>query len=300
MNAEKPTLCGVYPPITTPFASDGTLALDRLRENINKYNQTKLAGYVVVGSTGESVYLREEEKLRIWETVRNAADSTKLLIAGTGQEATAETIALTRCAADLGYRVALVRTPSYFKPQMDERALERHFRAVADASPIPILIYSVPQFTGLAVETPLVARLAEHPNISGIKESSGNIERITQMIAATPEMFSVLVGSASTLYPSLNLGARGGILAAACAWPEMFTNLYEAVCQGDHDRARALQQKVLPAVKLVTSTYGITGLKYALDLRGYYGGPTRPPLLPPDAKAQQELAGIVHALEAPS
>ncbi|MFQ5927210.1 MAG: dihydrodipicolinate synthase family protein [Terriglobia bacterium] len=300
MNARKPTLRGIYPPLTTPFALDGTLALDRLRENIGKYNQTKLTGYVVVGSTGESVYLREEEKLRVWETVRNAADSTKLLIAGTGQEATAETIALTQRAADLGYRLALVRTPHYFKSQMDDRALERHFRTVADASPIPILIYSVPQFTGLAVEALLVARLAEHPNIIGIKESSGNLERIAQIIAATPETFSVLVGSASTLYPSLNLGAGGGILAAACAWPELLITLYEAVWQSEHNRARALQQKVLPAVKLVTSVYGIAGLKYAMDLRGYYGGPTRLPLLPLENKAQEELAALVRALEAAS
>lgn len=297
MNTQRPMLGGIYPPITTPFAADGTLALDRLAENIRKYNRTKLAGYVVVGSTGESVYLREEEQLRVWEAACAAADPNKLLIAGTGLEATAETIALTRRAAELGYHVALIKTPHYFKPQMSEAVLEHHFVTVADASPIPILIYSVPQFTGLAVETPLVVRLAEHPNIIGIKESSGNVERVAQMIAATPTGFSVLIGSASTLYPSLSLGARGGILAAACAWPEIFTAIYESFCRGEHERARALQQKVISAVKLVTSVYGIAGLKYAMDLRGYYGGPTRLPLLPPDGTAQQELAAVVRALE---
>ena len=298
MNLPVPRLHGIYPPLTTPFAPDGTLALDRLAENVRKYNQTKLAGYVVVGSTGESVYLREEEKLRVWETVRKAADRNKLLIAGTGVEATAETIALTRLAAELGYGVALVKTPHYFKPQMNEAALERHFRAVADASPIPVLIYSVPQFTGLAVEAPWVARLAEHRNILGIKESSGNVERVAQIIAATPDTFTVLVGSATTLYPSLALGARGGVLAAACAWPEIFTALYEAYCSGNHDRARQLQQKVIPAVKLAVSVYGVPGLKYVMELRGYHGGPARAPFLPLDEQAKQELAGVARRLEA--
>lgn len=289
---------GIFAPITTPFASDHTLALERLRENVQKYNQTKLAGYVVVGSTGESVYLREEEKLRVWETVREAVAADKLLIAGTGMESTAETVALTQRAASLGYRVALVKTPHYFKPQMSEAALERYFCAVADAGRIPILIYSVPQFTGVAVEAALVACLAQHPNIIGIKESSGNVERIAQIIAATPESFSVLAGSGTTLYPSLVLGARGGILAAACVLPEWFTSLYAAFCQGDHERARDLQQKLLPAVKLVVSVCGVSGVKYAMDLRGYYGGPARPPLLPLREQQQAEIASIVRSLEA--
>jgi len=291
-------LRGIFAPITTPFAPDGTLALDRLRENVQKYNQTKLAGYVVVGSTGESVYLREEEKLRVWETVRDTAAADKFLIAGTGVESTAETIALCEHAARLGYRVALVKTPHYFKPQMTEAALERYFRAVADASKVPILIYSVPQFTGVAVEAALVARLAQHPNIVGIKESSGNVERVAQIIAATPESFSVLGGSGTTLYPSLTLGARGGILAAACVWPEWFTALYEAFCQGDYDRARDLQQRLLPAVKLLVSVHGVTGIKQAMDLRGYYGGPARPPLLPLTESARAEIAAVVRSLEA--
>lgn len=297
MTTSNFVLRGIFAPITTPFASDHTLALERLRENVQKYNQTKLAGYVVVGSTGESVYLREEEKLRVWETVRNTAAADKLLIAGTGMESTAETIALTERAASLGYRVALVKTPHYFKPQMTEAALEHYFCAVANASKIPILIYSVPQFTGVAVEAALVARLAQHSNIIGIKESSGNVERVAQIIAATPEPFSLLAGSATTLYASLALGARGGILAAACAWPEWFTSLYEAFWQGDHDRARELQQKILPAIKLVVSACGVSGVKHAMNLRGYYGGPARPPLLPLAEHERAEIASIVRSLE---
>lgn len=292
-----PVLRGIFPPLTTPFGRDASLALDRLKENIARYNRTQLAGFVVAGSTGESVYLGEEEKLRVWETVRNAADASKLLIAGTGMEATGETIALTRRAADLGYRVALVKTPHYFKPQMTDDALQRHYRAVADASPIPILIYSVPQFTGLNVGPALVARLAEHPNIIGIKDSAGNVDQVRETVGSVPESFAVLVGSASTLYPSLQVGARGAILAAACAWPEIFTAMYTAFCQGEHEQAQRLQEKVIPAVKAVTTVYGIAGLKYAMELRGYYGGPTRLPLLPLDHRAEEELAGHVRALE---
>lgn len=292
------SLRGIFPPLTTPFARDSSLDLTALAENIKKYNRTKLAGYVVVGSTGESVYLREEEKLKIWETVRTAADPSKILIAGTGCEATRDTIELTRRAAGVGYQVALVRTPAYFKPQMTDAALEHYFCAVADASPIPVLIYSVPQFTGLGVTAPLVARLTEHPNIAGIKESSGNVQLVGEILRLAPPEFQVLVGSATTLYPSLCLGTCGGVLAVACALPELCVELYTAACQGDHARARALQQRLLEPTSAVTSLYGIAGLKFAMELRGYVGGSPRPPLQPLDAAAQAELIRIFRALDA--
>lgn len=293
-------LRGIFPPLTTPFAPDGSLDLKAATVNVRKYNDTKLAGYVVLGSTGESVYLREEEKLKVLEAVRAAADRSKALIAGTGCEGTAETIEFTRRAADVGYQAALVRTPAYFKSQMTESALERHFRAVADSSPIPVLVYSVPQFTGVAVEASLVARLAAHPNIAGIKESSGNVERVAQMLRLAPPEFQVVVGSATTLYPSLSLGAGGGILAVACALPELCVELYQAFCQGDHARARSLQQRLLEPTVAVTSRYGIAGLKFAMELRGYAGGLPRAPLLPLDEAARAELTRIVRALDASS
>ncbi|MBI2956993.1 MAG: dihydrodipicolinate synthase family protein [Acidobacteria bacterium] len=289
-------LHGIFPPLTTPFAADGSVDGRGLAANVEKYNGTGLAGYVVVGSTGESVYLREEEKLAVWETVRDAADAEKILIAGTGCEATADTIELTRRAAALGYHAALVRTPAYFRPQMSEAALERHFRSVADASPIPVLIYSVPQFTGLDVSASLVARLAEHPNISGLKESSGDVRLIGDILRLVPPDFQVLVGSASTLYPSLCLGAHGAVLAVACALPELCVALYESYCRGEHARARALQQQLLEPTAAVTSRYGIAGLKFALELRGYVGGPPRAPLLPLDDAARDELSRLFRGL----
>ena len=297
MSPAPPNLKGIFPPLTTPFAADGSVELQALAAIVQKYNRTGLAGYVVIGSTGESVYLSEDEKVRIWETVRGAADSGKVLIAGTGCESTAETIALTRRAAGLGYHAALVRTPAYFKSQMTAAALERHFRAVGDASPIPVLIYSVPQFTGLKVEAPLVARLTEHPNIAGLKESSGDVQLIAEIRRTTPADFQVLVGSASVLYPALCIGAQGAVLAVACALPELCVELYRAACAGDHARARVLQQKLLEPTAAVTSRFGIAGLKFAMELRGYVGGAPRPPLLPLDDAARAEIKRILSALD---
>lgn len=297
MSQHTTNLQGIFPPLTTPFSADGSVELRALAANVQKYNRTGLAGYVVIGSTGESVYLSDDEKVRIWEAVRGAADSGKVLIAGSGCESTAETIALTKRAAGLGYHAALVRTPAYFKPQMTNAALERHFRAVADASPIPVLVYSVPQFTGLKVEAPLVARLAEHSNIVGIKESSGDVKLVAEILALVPAEFQVLVGSASTLYPSLSLGAHGAILAVACALPELCVELYKSACSGDHARARVVQQKLLEPTAAVTSRFGIAGLKFAMELRGYVGGAPRPPLLPVDDAARAEIKRIFASLD---
>ena len=295
MTKPKFVLAGIFPPLTTPFAADMSVDLAALSSNVQKYNRVGLAGYVVVGSTGESVYLREDEKSRIWETVRQATEGEKVLIAGTGCEATAETSVLTRCAAELGYHVALVRTPAYFKPQMSDAALERHFLLVADASPIPVLIYSVPQFTGLPVSAALVARLAQHSNIIGIKESSGNVQLVADIIGRVPASFQVLVGSATTLYPSMALGACGAVLAVACALPELCVELYQAARSGEHERARELQRRLHVPTVALTSRFGIAGLKYAMDQRGYAGGPPRPPLLPLDQEARAEITRIVGA-----
>jgi 4-hydroxy-2-oxoglutarate aldolase len=284
---------GIFPPVTAPFAADGALALDRLRENIAKYNRTRLVGYVVNGSTGESVLLTWEEVERVWAAVREAASPEKVLIAGTGAESTAETIEHTNRAASLGYHAALVRTPSYFKPQMNERVMTEHFLRVADVAKIPVLVYSVPQFTGVAVEAPVMAKLAEHPNIIGIKESSGNVQRVAEIIAAVPPNFQTLVGSALTLVPSLAIGAAGAILALGCALPELCVELYEAARSGQVERARSLQEQLLTPSSILVARYGVAGLKYVLDRLGYYGGPPRRPLLPVDEAAKREIDAVL-------
>ena len=295
---------GILPPLTTPFTSEGALALDRLRENIGKYNRTHLAGYVVTGSTGESVLLSRQETEQVWAAARAAASPEKILIAGTGVESTAETIERTNCAAALGYHAALAKTPHYFKPQMDPQAQLEHFLRVADAARIPVLLYSVPQFTGIALEPSLVVRLAEHPNIIGIKESSGNVQRVTEIIHLTPGAFQTLVGSAATLYPSLAVGAVGGILALACVLPEACVELYEAATTGNAQRAKDLQHRLLPAALKIVAELGIAGIKHAMDCTGYYGGPPRPPLLPLTEAQRREveavLAGITSAASAGS
>jgi 4-hydroxy-2-oxoglutarate aldolase len=289
-------LRGVFPPLTTPFAADGSIALDALRENLGKYNATRLAGYVATGSTGESVMLTRDEVERVWAAVCEAAAPGKILIAGTGAESTAETIDRTNRAAALGYHSALVKTPHYFKPQMSEDVLAAHFLRVADAARIPILIYSVPQFTGVAVEAVLASRLAEHANIIGIKESSGNVHRVAEIIHMAPAGFQTLVGSASTFYASLAVGAVGGILGLACALPEQCVQLFDAASAGDTDRARALQHMLLDAGTVIVGRFGVPGVKYALDQLGYKGGLPRPPLLPLSEKQRAEVDTILKAL----
>jgi 4-hydroxy-2-oxoglutarate aldolase len=288
---------GVFPALTTPFEDDGSVSLANLKHNIHKYNATDLSGYVVLGSTGESVLLKPAEMDGILVTVKEVAAKGKKLIAGTGAESTAETIERTKRAAELGYHAALVKTPHYYKPSYKPEVLVAHYRRVADESPIPVLLYSVPQFTGVALESPETVLLAEHSNIIGIKESSGNVQRIAEMIAGTLPAFQVLVGSAPTVYPSLVIGARGAILALASALPEKCVALFELARQGHHEKARELQSVLVRASKRIVSEAGIAGLKHVMDQRGYRGGLPRLPLLPLQHEQKKRLNEFVTSLE---
>jgi 4-hydroxy-2-oxoglutarate aldolase len=288
---------GVFPALTTPFEEDGSVSLADLKHNIHKYNATDLAGYVVLGSTGESVLLKQAEMDGILVTVKDAAAKEKKLIAGTGAESTAETIERTKRAAELGYHAALVKTPHYYKPSYKPEVLVAHYRRIADESPIPVLLYSVPQFTGVALESSETVLLAEHSNIIGIKESSGNVQRVAEMIAGAPSAFQVLVGSAATVYPSLVIGARGAILALASALPEKCVALFELVRKGHHEKARELQSVLVRASKRVVSEMGIAGLKHVMDQRGYRGGLPRLPLLPLQHEQKKRLNEFLATLE---
>lgn len=289
---------GVFAPLTTPFASEGSLALDRLSSNVARYNQTPLAGYVLTGSTGEAVMLSREETELVWVVAREAAAPGKILIAGTGVDSTAETISRTRRAAELGYALALVKTPYYYKSQMTPAALETHYLCVADASPIPLLIYSVPMFTGVTVEADLCARLSRHPNIAGIKDSSGSPDRAGQIVRQTPLEFQTVVGSAQNFAASLAAGARGGILALACVLSEFCVELCEAHMRHDAARVQELQRIIAEPGKLIVSKYGPAGVKYAMDKRGYYGGPPRAALQPVTAAAAAEIDSVLAAIPA--
>jgi len=290
-------LSGVYPALITPFAADGSVSLADLKHNLHRYNGTDLAGYVVLGSTGESVLLSREETGGILATAKEAAAPEKKLIAGTGAESTAETIEKTKRAAELGYHAALVKTPHYYKPAYKPEVLIAHYRKVADNSPIPILLYSVPQFTGVALEAPEVVALSEHANIIGIKDSSGSVQRVAEMIAAARADFQVLVGSASTMYPSLMIGARGAVLALASALPEKCVALYNVARRGQLEQARELQQLLVKASKLIVSEAGIAGVKFVMDQRGYRGGIPRLPLLPLTDEVKKRLIALLAALE---
>jgi 4-hydroxy-2-oxoglutarate aldolase len=281
---------GIYPPIATPFDANGDLYKAKLRHNVEKWNLTALAGYVVCGSTGESVMLTAEEKVQLWSWVAECAASEKLLIAGTGMESVRETVALTNRAAELGYQAAMVRTPHYYKNLLASAAAQMlYFRAVADQSRVPIIIYNWPQATGVDIPAEAVAELSEHPNIIAVKESSGNLEKVMQMIRTVRPGFQVLVGSAPTLAPSLMMGAAGAILAYANAAPFSTLAIWEACRARDYDAARDWQSRIGRAALLVTTRYGIPGLKYAMDLNGYYGGPPRLPLIPAGPEARREI-----------
>jgi len=289
-------LAGVMPPITTPF-QDGKLALDQLKNNFKKWNKTGLSGYLVLGSNGEAVYLNEKERVKVIEASRDSIPSTKIMMVGTGMESTQETIRFTNQTANMGADCALVVTPSYFKGSMKPQILYEHFIALADASKIGILIYNVPQFTGINLEAEVVAKLSEHPNIIGIKDSSGNIDQLSEIIRLSRKGFAVFVGSAPVFYPALCVGAVGGILAVANATPQECVKIYGLFKQKRFIEARALQNRLTPLAKAVTVKYGIGGLKMAMDLVGYFGGNPRPPLKRPGPEVEVELKRLLASLK---
>lgn len=290
-------LSGIFAALTTPFDASGGFSAADLKHNIHRYNQTDLAGYVVLGSTGESVMLSSKEMEAIYATAIEFAASDKVLLAGTGAESTMETIARTKRAAELGYRAALVKTPYYYKPVYKPEVYLSHYRAVADASPIPVLLYSVPQFTGVSLETPEILALAEHHNIIGMKDSSGVVQRIVEVVAGAPSSFQMLTGSAPVIMPALSAGAVGGVLALGSAFPEKCVAVYQLYRQKMYDQARDLQGKLSVASKKVVSECGIAGVKFVMDLRGYKGGVPRLPLLPLSDGAKLAITKIAASLE---
>ena len=283
-------LHGILPPIATPFDHRGDLYKAKVQHNIEKWNRTGLTGYVVCGSTGESVYLTTDEKLQLWEWVAEFAASDKILVCGTGMESVRETVVLTNAAAERGYKAAMVRTPHYYKNlmhKMDAQIL--YFRAVADQVKIPVMIYNWPQVTGVDISADAVVTLSQHPNIFGIKESSGSLEKCIQMIKEVEPGFQVLTGSAPILAPSLAIGCAGAVLAFANAAPYSTISIWEAHRSREFAAAMDWQNRILRAAQLVTVKYGVPGLKYAMDLNGYYGGPPRLPLTAITPEAKQEI-----------
>jgi 4-hydroxy-2-oxoglutarate aldolase len=287
---------GVFPPVTTPFDDNGCIVYDQLAENIKRWNETDISGYLILGSNSESVFLNEEEKLEIVKTARESIPSSKKMLVGTGLESTKSTIEFTRRAADCGADVAVVITPHFFRSNMSHEAFLKHYLMSADSSPIPVLLYNVPSFTGLNLEAGTASALSSHENIIGIKDSSGNIEQLSEIISLTGEKeFSVLTGSSIVLYPSMCVGASGGIMAIACALPEKCSDIIKLYKDGSHAEAKELQMRLIEPTIAVTSRYGVPGLKAAMDLTGYYGGRSRLPLLPVTSVEIEEIKNIFTA-----
>jgi len=276
---------GIYTPIATPFRDDGTVDERALAANVSRWMTTPLTGLVVLGSNGEATSLDEAEADRVVEIVRAGVPSSRPLIAGTGRESTRATIAATRRAAAVGADAALVRTPSFFKPQMTTEAFVRHFTEVADASPVPVLLYNVTLYTGVNLLPDAVERLAVHPNIVGMKESGSDIGQIAEYVARTPDDFTVLAGSATTLVHALCAGCDGAILALASLAPAECVFMTTLVREKRLDEANALQRRLMPLARSLGTGYGVPGLKAALELSGYAGGPPRPPLRPVSSEA---------------
>jgi 4-hydroxy-2-oxoglutarate aldolase len=344
-------LSGIFPPVTTPFYPDGNVYYKKLGANVERYSRTPVAGIVALGSTGEAILLSDEERRQVLKTTREAAASDKVLIAGTGIESAHETLTLTEYAAELGYDVAMIRTPHYYKGQMKPANMLAFYRMVADRSPLPVIIYNFPQATGYDIPAELVIELAGHPNVIGIKESSGAVEKVRKMVegtrhvkrsatvtetfaAVTPRMlkansessseggelitiasssgsptpssaavsvvsglktrqkevgFQVLVGAAHQLQLSLDAGAVGAILAFADPAPTACYEIYAAWKEGDHELARIKQERIAKAAERVVGSLSIPGVKYAMDLNGYFGGSVRLPLLPLTADLRAEI-----------
>ncbi|MBU2492780.1 MAG: dihydrodipicolinate synthase family protein [Bacteroidetes bacterium] len=285
-------LAGIFPPLPTPFIDD-EIAVDKLKMNIDKLNNTNLSGYVVMGSNGESVYLSMKEKIELVSKVKEYASGNKKIIAGTGLESIKDTIKLTNEAADAGADCSLILTPSYYKSKMTHNAFVEYFYNVADEVKIPVLIYNVPKFTGVDIETGTVAKLADHKNIIGIKNSSENIAQLAEIIYSTPDDFITLVGTASVIFSGMSIGAKGAIAALANIAPYECLKIFDLFNSGKIDESLSLQFKMLALNKAVTAKYGVPGLKKAMDLLGYFGGNPRKPLPILNEIETQDLKNIL-------
>ena len=286
-------LKGIFVPIVTPFNRRGDIDEAAFRWDLRRYVKSGVNGIVVAGSTGEGPYLTPEERLRLVEIARPLVPPPQVLLVQTGVETTRQTIQLSKEAIARGADAVLVLTPSYFKNRMDSAALTAHFSAVADALRRPVLIYSIPQFTGIHMDPATLGRLSRHGNIVGLKESSGNMEFMKEVLKQADPGFRVLAGSALIMLEAFQAGAAGAVLGPANYIPDICMDIYRLYCAGDVETARKLQQRIIPLVEEVNVRAGIPGIKYALDLCGYRGGKPRGPLLPLRPEEERRVAAAL-------
>ena len=289
----RQSLRGILLPFVTPFDGRGDALISAISSNIERWNETGVGGYAALGSTGERAHLNERECSVVVEMARKSAASRTAFIVGAGQQSTKATINEIRYLTEAGADAALVITPHFYRAEMTQEVLARHYLTVADASGVPVVLYSVPQLTNVSLAPETIARLSEHENIIGVKDSSGDILSLAETVRLVPKDFAVLTGNGSALYPALCVGARGGILAVGCIAPRLAVEIYEAFEAGEHERARRAQQRLTLVTRGVLGRYGISGLKAALDMLGYAGGHVRAPLQDVGEEARREVEKVL-------
>lgn len=287
-------LSGIFPPLPTSFDGEEKLSAEKIRFNIQCLSRYDLSGFLILGSNGEQVMLSESEKHEAVAVAREAVPSGKLLLAGTGGQSTRETIRLTRDAASAGADAVLVISPSYYRGLMTHQALVNHYHAVADASPVPVVVYNMPANTGIDMSAADIIAMASHPNIIGLKESGGNVVKMGEVLHGTAGNFQVLAGGAGFLLPALATGASGGILALANIAPAHCIEIYKSFLAGDMEHARMMQHAAIALNAAVTSRWGVPALKTAMDHLGLYGGQVRRPLLPVSTEVRKEIIELVN------
>lgn len=295
MPLETNKLKGVLLPVTTPFLQSGEVDFRALDANVHKWSQTLITGYVFLGSTGERVHLEESEYLRIVEFARSRVSGDRAFIVGAGQQSTVGAIKEIERAAAAGADAVLVITPHFYRSAITQDVLISYYRNVADAAPVPLLLYSMPPLTGIKIEPATIARLSEHPNIIGVKDSSNDVAGFSETVRLCPSDFAVMTGNGTVLLDALQAGATGAILAVGCVVPEFCVEIFRAFKAGDLERASMLQSKLTPLAAAVTTRFGIGGLKAALDLAGFEGGEVRAPLQMPHESARAEIAALLDA-----
>lgn len=288
-------LKGILLPTTTPFDADGKILAGAISSNIKDWSAKGVIGFVVLGSTGERVHLDEREYLETIEISRAATAKDLAFIVGAGQQSTVGTIREVKSAARAGADAVLVITPFFYRTAITQETLISFYTAVADESPVPVLLYSMPPLTGVKIESETIARLSEHANIIGVKDSSNDIAGFTKTVNLCPSDFAVMTGNGTVLLDALRAGAMGGILAVGCVVPEVCVEIYRTF---NEEHAATLQSKLTPLAAAVTTRFGIGGLKAALDLAGFHGGSVRAPLRAPDQTAQTELSQLLQTIKA--
>lgn len=287
----KKSLQGIIAPISTPFI-DGEVAYDQLTHNIRRYAKTRLSGLFALGSNGENPALEEQERLKVFETIMKSRSPEQTIIAGTSFESTQSAIRFARILVGMGADYISVLTPSYYKKALSDEAQIGHFQRIADALSVPILIYNVPGHTGVTLSPKVVESLSQHPNIAAMKDVAPGM--FSHYLQYASDNFSIIAGTIDSLLPALMIGAVGGVVSLANAFPEACCELYKLFKSGELPQAKDIYRRLLRLNQSISGAYAVAGVKAAMDLNGYFGGDPRLPLLPLSREQKQRLAEVVN------